>query len=151
MFFVILIYMQFLTLESVGLATLTAFVFSFVWYVVFFEKAWLVGEGITKHELPKRSKWYMIQINVYSFLAHGALTSVVALMFDLLQISTLKTAISLGLLFAFGFMVSTHFIDMLFTVHGEHFRRQNQIKFLVSSGYYITMIILVSTVLFLVV
>lgn len=140
--------MQFFTQQSVILTTLVVMIFGFLWYSVLFNKAWLIGEGFTKKEISKRSKAYMLQINLYSMLAHGALVSVLALMFDILQVSSLKVAVSLGLLFAFGFIVITHFIDMIYTVRGEYSRKENQIKFLVSSGYYLCMVALASFVLF---
>lgn len=99
-------------------------------------------------QVPKRSNTYLIQINVYSLIAHGAIASVLAILFDLLMVSTLKGAVSLGLLLGFGFIATTRFIDMIYTTKGQHYEKQSQVKFLVGAGYYITVIALMSVVLF---
>lgn len=141
--------MNYLTYETVTLATCAGFIVGFIWYSPFlFMKAWLYGQGITKETMPKRSKAYMIQINMYSFIAHGAIATVVALIFDLLQISSLNVAVSLGLLLTFGFIVTTHYIDMLYTVDGAHWNRKSQVKFLVNAGYYLLTVSVMSAVLF---
>ena len=142
--------MQFFTPTIILIATVSGFVFGALWYSpLLFMKAWLMGEGITKNERPKRSKLYLAQINLYSFIAHGAIASVLALIFDLLQIASLKVAVSLGVLLALGLIVTTHYIDMLYTVDGVHWNRKSQIKFLVNSGYYICVVGIISSVLFL--
>lgn len=144
-------HMNYLTYETVTLATCAGFIVGFVWYSpILFMNAWLYGQGITKETMPKRSKAYMIQINLYSIIAHGAIASVVALMFDVLQVSTLKVAVTLGMLLTFGFIVTTHYIDMLYTVDGTHWNKRAQIKFLVHAGYYLCAVSVMSAVLFLV-
>jgi Protein of unknown function (DUF1761) len=131
-------------------ATIAAFVVGSLWYSpILFLKPWLRGEGITKEQLPKRSTWYMISINLYSFVAHGAIASVLAIIFNLLTVSSMKVAVSLGLLLAFGFMVAPRFIDMIYTTNGKHYDVKSQIKFLVSSGYYLTIVAVISVTLFL--
>lgn len=143
-------YMQFFIVESVAMASIMGFLVGALWYSPFlFMNAWLVGEGITKAQIPKRSKVYMMQINVYSLLSHGAIASVLALMFDLLQVSSLMAAISVGLLLCFGFIVTTRYIDMIYTVKSSHLSKETQVKFLVSSGYYITVTAVMSAILFL--
>ncbi|MCF7843447.1 DUF1761 domain-containing protein [Candidatus Gracilibacteria bacterium] len=142
--------MQFFTPTTILIATILGFGFGALWYSpALFMRAWLMGEGIEKSELPKRSKMYMIQINVYSFLAHGAMASVVALMLELLQVSSLKVALVLGGLLTLGFMVTTNFINMVYTTEGVHYSRKHQIKFLVNSGYYICVISIMSATVFL--
>lgn len=141
--------MEYLTSTTIVLATITGFLFGAIWYSpILFMNAWLLGQGVTKKELPKRSKIYMLQINLYSFIAHGAIASVLALMFELLQVATLKVSISLGVLLAIGFIVTTHYIDMLYTIEGTHWNRKSQVKFLVNSGYYICVTAIMSAVLF---
>jgi hypothetical protein len=71
-------------------------------------------------------------------------------MFDILSVTTVKVAVCLGLLFAFGFIVTTRFIDMLYTAQGVHYDAKSQIRFLVSSGYYLCVVALMSFVLFVV-
>jgi hypothetical protein len=143
--------MQFFTPTAIGIATIVGFLFGSVWFSpVLFLKGLLIGEGITKSELPKRSKLYILQVHMYSLIAHGVMASVLALMFDLLSISSLKVAISLGALFVFGFIVTKNFLDMVYSLHEEHWKKRLQVKFLVNSGYYIFMVSLMSLVLFLV-
>lgn len=141
--------MEYLTSTTIAFATITGFMFGAIWYSPFlFMNAWLLGQGVTKKDLPKRSKLYMLQINLYSFIAHGAIASVLALMFELLQVSTLKVAVVLGVLLTIGFVVTTHYIDMLYTIDGTHWNRKSQVKFIVNSGYYICVTAIMSAVLF---
>lgn len=141
--------MIFFTPTTILIATVFGFIFGALWYSpLLFMNAWLIGEGITKKDVPKRSKVYMLQINLYSFIAHGAIASIVAIMFDLLQVTSLKVAISLGALFALSFIVTTNYIDMLYTMDGVHFNRKSQVKFLVNSGYYICVVSIMAATIF---
>ena len=140
----------FLTPGSIFIATCAGFAIGALWYSpLLFIKAWMKGEGITKSQLPKRSARYMVQIQTYSFIAHGAMASVLAIIFDLLSISSLKLAISLSLLLAFGFIVTTRFVDMIYTIQGNHYDAKSQMKFLVSSGYYLVVSVVIAMTLFL--
>ncbi len=140
----------FFTPLSIFVATCASFVVGAIWYSpLLFINAWMKGEGVTKNQLPKRSKSYMARIQLYSFIAHGAMASVLAVIFDLLRISSLRVAVSLGLLLALGFIITTRFIDMVYTIHGNHYDAKSQIKFLVSSGYYVVVVVVMSTALFL--
>ena len=142
--------MNYFIFQSIAIAGVIGFMFGALFYSpLLFLNAWLQGEGITKETIPKRSVKYMIQINTYSLLSHGAIASVLALIFDLVQVSSLKVAVSLGLLLTIGFIVTTRYIDMIYTMRGDHWSRQSQIKFLVSSGYYLAVIVVMSLVLFL--
>jgi hypothetical protein len=139
----------FFTPSVIFIATVAAFIVGALWYSpLLFMRAWLRGEGITKEQLPKRTTAYMIQINLYSLIAHGAIASVLAVIFNVLSVASLKVAISLGLLLAFGFVVAPRFIDMIYTTQGKHYDAKSQIKFLVAAGYYLTIVTVMSIVLF---
>jgi len=141
----------FLTLENVFVATIASFFVGMIWYSpVLFMNAWLKGEGISKDSIPKRTTLYTIQTHLYSFIAHGAMASVFAVIFDVLSVTSLALAVSLGLLLTFGFVVTTRFIDMVYTMKGKHYEAQSQIKFLVNSGYYLVVAVVMTTTLFLV-
>ena len=141
----------FFTPVHVLLATVAGFLVGAVWFSpVLFMKAWLRGEGITKEQVSKRTTMYMLQINAYSFIAHAAMASVLAVIFDVLAVNSLSLAIVLGLLITFGFVVTTKFIDMVYTPLGKHYEPRHQIKFLVNVGYYLAVTIVMSSVLFLV-
>lgn len=132
-------------------ATLAGFLVGAVWYSpVLFMKAWLKGEGVTNEQVHKRSTLYVAQTQVYSFVAHGAMVSVLAVVFDVLAVNSLRLAIVLGLLLTFGFVVTTKFIDMVYTTQGKHYEARHQIRFLVNAGYYLVSISVMSAVLFLV-
>ena len=140
----------FFTPITIILATCAGFAVGFVWYSPFlFMNAWLKGEGLTKSSIPKRSSEYMLRVQVYSLIAHGAIASVLALVYDLLSVATLKVAVSLALLLALGFVVTTRFVDMVYTTKGVHYDMQSQVKFLVSSGYYLLTFLVMGAVLFL--
>jgi uncharacterized membrane protein YagU involved in acid resistance len=140
----------FFTPLAIFVATCASFLFGLVWYSPFlFMNAWLRGEGVKKGDVPSRSFMYTTQINLYSFIAHAALSSVLAIIFDLLAVTSSKIAISLGLLLTFGLIVTTRFMDMIYTVHGNHYQARSQIKFLVSSGYYLVVTTIISLTLFL--
>jgi len=140
----------FLTPGNIIIATIAGFLVGMVWFSpVVFMKAWLKGEGLSKEGVPKRTNLYMIQINLYSLVAHGAIASVLAVIFDLLSVSSLTLAVSLALLITFGFVVTTRFIDMVYTMKGKHYEEQSQIKFLVNSGYYLVVVSVMAVTLFL--
>lgn len=141
--------MQFFTPITILIATSAGFLFGTIWYSPWiFLNAWLIGNKITKAELPKRSKIYNTQIAMYSLVTHGCIAAVLALLFDIAQVATLKVAVSLGLLITFGFIVTTQFMDMIYTTEGVHYDKPTQIKFLVSSGYYLGLVIVMSVTLF---
>lgn len=105
--------------------------------------------GITKDHVPKRSSSYLLQIGLYSFVAHGVMVVVLAILFGLLSVTSYTVAISLSLLITFGFIVTTRFMDMVYTVQGAHYEKRPQIKFLVSSGYYlVTVTVMAVTLIF---
>ena len=142
----------FFTPLPIALATVGAFLVGFLYYAPFlFQKLWLRGEGATKATVPKRSTTYLIRTNLYSLIAHGCIAAVTAFVFDLVEVNTLQIAVSLGVLMSLGFIVSTRFIDMVYTIQGSDYEAKNQIKFLVSSGYYITTMATISVILFWVV
>lgn len=139
----------FFTPTHVLAATIAGFLVGAVWFSpVLFMKAWLKGEGVTKDQMPKRTIAYMIQINLYSLIAHGAIASVLAVIFDVLAVNSLMLAVVIGLLLVFGFVVTTRFIDMVYTPKGKHYEMQSQIKFLVNAGYYLAVVAVMSAVLF---
>jgi hypothetical protein len=140
---------SFFTPLGIFLATSSGFLVGALWYSpLLFMKAWLYGEGVTKESIPKRTPLYLAQTMGYSFIAHGALALVLAVLLDVLSVATLKVAVSLGLLMTFGFIVTTRFIDMVYTVEGKHWERRSQIKFLVSAGYYLVSVAVMTVVLF---
>ena len=139
----------FFTPLTIVLASVSTFGVACVWYSpVLFFKAWLIGEGITKEQLPKKTMWNIIQAGLYSVVAYGAIASVVAVMFDVLGVTTLKLAVCLSLLLGFGFIVTTRFVDMLYTVHGKHYEKKSQVKFLVGSGFYLVALTCMSSIIF---
>lgn len=140
----------FFTPLHVLLATIVAFFIGALWYSpLLFMKAWLRGEGLPKDHKQNLGVLYQVQIQLYSFVAHAAIASVLAIIFDVVGVSSLKLAVSLGLLLAFGFIVTGRFIDMVYTTKGKHYEMQSQVKFLVSSGYYLVIVAAMSAVLFL--
>lgn len=142
---------QFFTPFSIFVATLCGFLWGVLWFSpVLFMRAWLKGEGTTKDQVPRRTSTYMVQTNLYSFIAHGAMVSVLAVIFDVLAVNSLPLALTLGLLMVFGFVVTSRFIDMVYTPKGKHYDSQSQLKFLVHTGYYLSVVVIMATVLFLV-
>ena len=140
----------FFTPLHVFAAALVAFIIGALWYSpIAFLKAYHIGEGLSKDHKQNLGVVYMLQIQVYSLVAHGAIAAVLAILFDIIGVASLKLAVSLGLFFAFGFIVTSRFVDMLHTTKGKHYEKQAQIKFLVSSGYYLTVVSAMSAVLFL--
>lgn len=143
---------SFFTPLPIIIATIAGFCVGAVWYSpLLFLTTWLRGEGLTKDQIPKRSLAYVIQTHVYAFIGHGVIVAVLAVIFDLLQIQTMKVAISLSLLLAIGFIVSTRFIEMVYNVQRKHYEMRSQIKFLLFSAYYCTVVAVMSSVLFLIV
>jgi hypothetical protein len=139
----------FLTPIAILGSTLLGFLFGYLWYSpILFSNTWLQVNKLTKETAPKRSTRYMTSITLYSFIAHTAVTTVLAVMFDIVQVTTLKMALSVGGLLALGFIVTTKYIDMLYTPEGNHYSRTQQIKFLLSAGYYLFSVLIISATLF---
>ena len=142
-------YMQFFTPTIISVATIIGFLCGTIWFSpLLFMKALFIGEGVKQNELPKRSKLYIIQTHLYSLIAHGVIASVLALLLELLQVTSLKVALSVSVLLCIGFIVSKNFLDMIYSLHEEHWRKRVQIKFLVNSGYYIFVMCVMATVMF---
>ena len=141
----------FLTPLTIFITTCASFAVGILWYSPFlFLKPWLKGEGLTLEKLPKREPLYLVQTHFYSFIAHGAIVFVLAVMFGLLAVSTIKAALSLGLLLAFGLIIAPKFIDMIYTTKGKHYESASQTKFLVASGYYLVVVSVISVSLFII-
>ncbi len=139
----------FFTPLSIFLATIAGFAVGIAWYSPYlFHKAWMKGEGLTKSKLPKRNNLYVAQVNFYALIAHGVIAIMLAFMFEILSIPSLLSAVSLGLLLTFGFVVTTRFMDMVYTTTDSHYEAQPQMKFLVGSGYYLVVSVVMSVVLF---
>ena len=142
---------SFFTLEVIFITTLVGFIFGWLWYSpILFVKAWMKGLGVSKDQMPHRSSKYKLQTMAYTFIAQGAMAATLAVVFDIVQITTMKSALSLGLLLGLGFIVTTRFIDMVHTVSGSHYEMRPQLNFLVSAGYYASLMTLMSAVMFLV-
>lgn len=140
---------MYLTPSNIIVAALVAFAYGALWYSpILFINVWMKGEGMTKETLPKRTPLYLLQTNLYSLISLGAMASVLAIIFDLLAVPTLKAAIALALLLGFGLVVTTRFMDMIYTVHGKHYEARSQIRFLLSSSYYLGTIVVLTVVLF---
>jgi hypothetical protein len=138
------------TINTILIAAAFGFIVGALWYSpLLFKRAWLYGEGFRKDNVPVRSKLYLFQVSLYSFIAHSAVASIIALLFEFLQPSSLKLAVLLGLLFSLGFIVTVKYIDMLYSLDEEHWKKRVQIKFLVASGYYCASLMVMSLVIYL--
>jgi hypothetical protein len=139
----------FLTPENIIITTLAAFIIGGLWYSpVLFLKAWLKGEGLPPNHKQNLGTFYQAQVQFYSLVAHGLMVTVLALLFDTIGVQSLKLALSIGLLVTFGFIVTTKFIELIYNPHGKHYEKKSQIRFLVHSGYYLTVMGVISCVLF---
>ncbi len=137
------------TFTGILLATCAAYVLGALWYSpLLFMNLWLKGKGVTAESLPKRSRLYMATIMSYAFIAHACIATVLAVVLEVTQPETMKVALSLSVLLAVGFMVSARFIDMVYTVEGKHYDLKNQINFVVTSLYYVAIVLLMAAVLF---
>lgn len=85
---------------------------------------------------------------VYTFI----ITVVVAFMLDLFisltDATTLLEILEISMLLAFGFIVTTKFTDMLYTIEKPFWSMQAQKLFFVTAGYYIAMFLAMGTVLY---
>lgn len=137
------------TFTGILLATCAAYVLGALWYSpLLFMNLWLKGKGVTVESLPKRSKLYMTTIMSYAFIAHACIATVLAVVLEVTQPETMKVALSLSALLAVGFMVSARFIDMVYTVEGKHYDLKNQTNFVITSLYYVAIVLLMAAVLF---
>jgi nitrate reductase NapE component len=141
----------FFTPLHVIVAAGAGFLVGVFWYSpLLFLRAWLSAEGVSLQSASKRTILYIAQTHLYSFIAHVALTSVLAVLFDILAVTSFTVALSLGLLLTFGFCITVLFVQMVYTPTGNHYDKKAQIKFLVSAGHYLVTIGVISSVLFMI-
>ena len=134
----------------ISAGAVAGFLVGSLWYTALFGRAYLYGIGMTKATLPKRSTKYMVQIMAYSLFAHAGIAATIAAMLDVLVVSSLSVALYMTLLLTFGFIVTTKFIDLAYTVPAAHYEKRPQVNFLVHSGYYICMTLVMTVVMWFV-
>lgn len=148
-------YFMFEILNPVGIlvAAIVGYIIGMAWYSpVLFMKPWLDGLGKTEEEVKKpqeyKTKRYIWSLMVYTFV----IMVVVAFMLDLFIIltgaTTLLEILEISMLLAFGFIVTTRFTDMLYTIEKPFWSMQAQKLFFVTSGYYIAMFLGMGAVLY---
>ncbi len=142
-------------LNPVGIlvAAIVGYVIGMAWYSpLLFMKPWLAGLGKTQGEFSKpqehKTKKYMLSLMAYTFV----ITVVVAFMLDLFVnltgATTFLEILQISMLLAFGFIVTTKFTDMLYTVDKPFWGIQAQKLFFVNAGYYIAMFLAMAAVLY---
>lgn len=117
-------------------ATFVSFIVSILWHSKFlFGRAWMIAEGVEGKHIRSHAKLYRFAQSMYTFLGHGVMIAVLALLLDLLQTGSLKVMLALALLMVFGFTVSFRFLDMIQSLRGVYYGKEEQVRFLIGSLY----------------
>ena len=142
-------------LNPVGIlvAAIAGYALGIAWYSpILFTKPWLDGLGKTKEEVMRpqthKTKRYMWSLMVYTFAVTIAIAFTLDLFIVLTGVTTFLEFLQISMLLAFGFIVTTRFIDMLYTLDKPFWSIPAQKLFFVNAGYYVAMVLLMGTVLF---
>ena len=142
-------------LNPIGIlvAAIAGYVIGILWYSpVLFMKPWLAGLGKTQEEFVKpqehRTKRYGLSLMVYTFTVTVVVAFVLDLLIKLTGVTTFLEILQISMLLAFGFIVTTKFTDMLYTLDKPFWSIQAQKLFFVNVGYYIAMFLVMGTVLY---
>jgi len=135
---------------GVLLAAVVAFIIGSVWYSpLLFSKAWLDGFGKTPDDLmSNKNMLKMKRIMFYSFITMIATAFVLSVFIEVAGVTTLLGAVQVGLLLCFGFIVTTRFSDMIYTIGDPHWTKRPQELFFVNVGYSILQFAAMSAVIF---
>lgn len=142
-------------LNPVGIfiAAIAGYVLGAAWYSpILFTKPWLDGLGKTKEEVmrpqPHKTKRYMWSLMAYTFAVTVAIAFTLDLFIVLTGATTLLEILQVSMLLVFGFIVTTRFIDMLYTLDKPFWSIPAQKLFFVNAGYYIATFLAMGTVLY---
>ncbi|MDO8572610.1 MAG: DUF1761 domain-containing protein [bacterium] len=142
-------------LNPVGIfvAAIVGYVIGMAWYSpILFMKPWLEGQGKTPEDFSKpqkhKTKKYMFSLMVYTFMVTTTIAFVLAVFITLTGALTLLEILQISILLAFGFIVTTKFSDMLYTVDKPFWSMQAQKLFFVNAGYYIAMFLAMGSTLY---
>lgn len=138
-------------LEIVLTASVLGFIAGSVWYSPkLFMKAWLFSHDKDENSLmgtPKNMKSVML----YSFLSIMALSFTVLSMFNIVDglPKDFYSYFGFGMLLCFGFVITTKFTEMIYSLNGPHYGKKSQMLFLIDSGYYVVLFTIISSVIYL--
>lgn len=132
---------------AVVVASLIGYAFCALWYSPYmFERVWLEGLGVTTKDLEK-SKGYLAMATTYSLIIILLTTFTLSIFLTLSGTETLISKIQISTLLAVGFIVTTKFNDMLFSVREPFWSMRAQKLFFVESAYYVALFTIVTFVL----
>lgn len=132
---------------GIVIASVIGYAFCALWYSPYmFERVWLEGLDISSKDLEK-SKGYLAVATTYSLIIILLTTFTLSIFITLSQTETLLSKIQISTLLAVGFIVTTKFNDMLFSVREPFWSMRAQKLFFVESAYYVALFIIITFVL----
>lgn len=134
-------------------ASVAGYVIGMAWYSpILFMKPWLAGLGKTEEELKRpqehKTKQYTWGIMTYTFLVTVAMAIALSTILTLTAPSSLTEALGVTMLLCFGFIVTTKFTDMLYTIDAPHWGIRAQKLFFVNTGYYVITFLAMGSILY---
>ncbi len=142
-------------LNPVGIlaAAIAGYAIGAFWYSpILFMKPWLDGLGKREEEAKKpqeyKTKRYMWSLMVYTFVITVVIAFMLELFINLTGATTLLEILQISMLLAFGFIVTTKFTDMLYTLDRPFWSIKAQKLFFVTAGYYVTTFLAMGAILY---
>lgn len=142
-------------LDPIGIliASIVGYALGVAWYSpILFAKPWLEGLGKTREEFSKpqehRTKKYMTSLMIYTFILTVVIAFSLEVFIKLTGSTTLMETLQISMLLAFGFIVTTKFTDMLYTLDKPFWSIQAQKLFFVNAGYYVAMFLAMGAILY---
>lgn len=135
------------------LAAVAGYVIGMLWYSrTLFMKPWLAGLGKTEEEFLKpqehKTKKYIWSLMLYTFVVTVVIAFALDLFILLTGAATLLEVLQISMLLAFGFIVTTKFTDMLYTLDAPFWSIRAQKLFFVNTGYYIASFLTMGAILY---
>ena len=134
-------------LWPVLVASVASFLGGWLWYSpMLFAKPWIEAMGKNEADMQNMSKDQM-RTMAYGFISTVITAYSLAVLFLLVEPTTLWQAIQVSLFACFGFVVVTKFTGLIYESNEPHWSKRPQFLFLIGSGYQILSFTLITLVL----
>lgn len=141
--------------NSIGIivAAIAGYTIGMVWYSpLLFMKPWLSALGKTEEELKKpqehKTKSYMTGLMLYTFFVTFAVAFALSSVLEFMGATSFIEVVGVSMLLCFGFIVTTKFTDMLYTLEGPHWGLRVQKLFFINTGYYVVTFFAMGVILY---
>lgn len=126
-------------------AAITAYLIGWAWYSpILWLKPWLESRGTAQGALKTVPKSVML----YGFVNTLVVAFVIAVFLALVGAETLLASVQVALLLCFGFVATVKFNELLYTAYPPHWGRRAQLLFIIDTGYWVVVFIVVAAIIY---